>query len=575
MNFLEFARLGMIKRPNQVHQAHDQTDPAASEGRTAAPEGAPPQERPVPDVAARWSRWKSRHSDRLLSFRNDIETRCSTADLAPDLAQDIGSGRWFRGLATMLGLGLVAVSFWPDLTAVEAATSMPVDRPVREEFRSQMIMPLALGADSGRRMGATPVVKPLKTAPERPMLQLVVTLVQGDSFTRMLQRAGVGAGDASRVAELVGNAMPVSDIEPGTQFDITLGKRPGPDAPRPLDRVDFRARFDLGLAVERRSTALALERKPIEVDTTPLRIRGNVGSSLYRSARAAGAPLKAIEQYLKAIDEHVSLESDIGATDQFDIVMAYKRSARGERQAGDLLYAGLERGGKVRLQLMRWGDRGEFFEASGVGKQKSRYFQPVSGRMTSRYGLRRHPILGYRRMHSGVDYAARYGTPIVAVSDGTVTYSGRHGGHGKYVRIEHGNGLGSGYAHMSRIAVNRGVRVQAGQVIGYVGSTGLSTGPHLHFEVYRGSRKVNPQSVRFVSRPRIDGKELSRFRQRLKSLKAVPAGDALENMVPDTPAEAEPVREIDRIARRAVDAPAGTARPVQNVASGRSPHLRN
>ncbi len=456
----------------------------------------------------------------MTRLRDTIERRCHTIEIAPDLAQDIGSRRWFRGLGTMLGLGLVAISFWPDLTTVEAATAMPVDQPVRDEFRSHMIMPLALGADSGRRMGATPLVQPLRSAPERPSLQLVATLGQ---------------------------------IEPGTQFDIVLGKRPGPEQARPLDKLSFRARFDLDLAIERRGGGLTLERQPIAVDTTPLRIRGPVGSSLYRSARSAGAPLKAIEQYLRAIDEHVSLESDVGAGDQFDIVVAYKRSARGERQVGELLYAGLERGGKSQLQLVRWGKGngvgGQMFEASGLGRQTSRYFQPVSGRLSSGFGLRRHPILGYTRMHGGVDYAAAFGTPIVAVSDGIVSYAGWHGGHGKFVRIEHAGGLGSGYAHMSDFAVSRGTRVRAGQVIGYVGSTGLSTGPHLHFEVYRGGAKINPLSVRFVAQPQVSGEELAKFRARLKSLREVPVGKALENIAPGRTTNLVSLsREIDRIA---------------------------
>lgn len=512
---------------------------------------------------------------RLAKLKHNIETRCHAADLAPDLAQDIGSGRWFRGVGTMLGLGIAAVSFWPDLTAVEAATTIHADQPVRDEFRSQMIMPLALGSDSGRHMGATALVQPLRSAPERPTLQLVSTLGQGDSFARMLQRAGVGASDAARVVQLVGNTMPTGDIAPGTQFDITLGKRAQPDVPRPLDALAFRARFDLDLAVTREAGALTLERKAIAVDSTPLRIRGTVGSSLYRSARSAGAPLKAVQQYLKAIDEHVSLESGLDPRDEFDIVIAYKRSAKGERETGELLYAGLEQGGKPRLQLMRWGSEGQFFEASGFGRQTSRYFQPVAGRMSSGYGPRRHPILGYRRMHAGVDFAAGYGTPIVAVSDGIVSYSGRHGGHGNYVRINHGGNLGSGYAHMSRIAVESGTRVQAGQVIGYVGSTGLSTGPHLHFEVYRGGRTVDPRSVQFISRPQISGEQLAQFRQRLQSLKAVPVGAALADMSRSRPKVETPSREIDRIAVRQSVQPVPKAAGARKLASREETSIRN
>lgn len=480
-------------------------------------------------------------------LRHKVESRCNNVDLAPDLAQDIGSARWFRGLATMLGLTVAAVSFWPDFTAVEAATAMPVDPEARDEFRSQMIMPLAFGGDSGRHMGATTAVLPLKSAPERPQIELVATLGPGDSFSRMMQRAGVGRTDAVKVADLIAAVMPLDDVESGTQFDIVLGKRAAVGEPRPLDRLGFRARFDLDLAIARHGGNLSLERHPITVDSTPLRITGSVGNSLYRSARDAGAPLQAIKEYLRTIDEHLNIKRDIASGDEFDIIIAYKRSAKGERQAGKLLYAGLARAGKPRLQLMRWGDEGRFFEASGVGKRRTTNFRPVAGRMTSRYGMRRHPILGYKRMHSGVDYGARHGTPIYAVSDGVVTYAGRHGGHGKYVRLKHSDGLSTGYAHMSRIAVSSGTRVRAGQVIGYVGSTGLSTGPHLHFEVYRGKRTINPLSVQFVSRAQLSGKELADFKKRLAALKAVPPGAALANIAPDEPVNVKPEREIDKL----------------------------
>lgn len=469
----------------------------------------------------------------LSSWRLRIEARCETLDLAPDLAESIGSRRWFRGLGTMIGLCVAAISFWPDFAAVEAATAMRIDDSTRDEFRSQMIMPLALGGDSGRRMGATAAVVPLANVPERPKVSFAATLGQGDSFGRMLQRAGVGAGDAAQVSELVAGVVSLGEIGPGTQVDMTLGRRSAPDSPRPLDALKFRARFDLDLAIERRGGALVLEQRPIAIDATPLRITGTVGASLYRSARAAGAPMKAIQQYLQTIDQNVSL-GDIAPTDEFDIIVGYKRSARGESSVGQLLYAGLERGGRPRAQLMRWGREGQFFEASGLGKQvAATQFAPVAGRVTSYFGMRRHPILGYTRMHGGVDFGARWGSPIFAASSGVVSFAGRHGGHGNYVRLEHGGGLGTGYAHMSRIAVSPGTRVQAGQVIGYVGSTGLSTGPHLHFEAYRAGQKINPLSIRFAAQAAsVDKKELSSFKARLAELKAVAPGAALISLAP-------------------------------------------
>lgn len=489
------------------------------------------------------------HCAPLRALRQKLHTRLVALDLVHDLAEDIGSARWFRGLGTMLGLAGLALSFWPDFSALEAAPAMLASDVQKDEFRSLTLQPLALGGDVGRRMGATAAVSSLASAPERPTVQLVTTLVQGDSFGRMLQRVGVGAGDAARVAAMVSAAVPLDEIGPGTRFDITLGRRDPQGGPRPLERMDFRARFDLGLAVARQGNGLILARRPIAVDATPLRIRGTVGNSLYRSARAAGVPVKAIQQYLQAIDTHLSLDSDIGADDQFDIVIAFKRAASGESEAGEVLYAGLEHAGKPRAELLRWGKDGQFFEASGIGKPRSSIYMPVAGRMTSGFGLRRHPILGYTRMHAGVDFGAAWGAPIYAVSDGTVSYSGRHGGHGNYVRLEHGGGMGSGYAHMSRIAVSSGARVRAGQVIGYVGSSGLSTGPHLHYEVYQSGRTVNPMGMRFTVAAQIDGKELAAFKARLSQMKSVVPGAALARTAPKQAIAQLSSREIGRLSQ--------------------------
>jgi len=504
----------------------------------------------VNGIGERYDEWKlaaSRWFDRL--------------DLAPDLAEDIGSRRWFRGLGTMVALGALALAFWPDLTPLEARPAMPQDEDVTSELRSQMILPLALGADSGRRMGPTGQVIPLRNAPERPQIQMLVTLAPGDSFVSMLRRAGVSGEDIDRAAALVGQAVPLGEIAPGTQVDVLLGRRPAPGAARPLDSLAFRARFDLELELARPgvgesnpdgtpvvpSGPLALKRNVIRVDETPLRVRGLVGSSLYRSMRQAGVPASAVQEYLKALDSQVDMDREVQSSDEFDIILAYRRAATGERQAGQLLYAGIDRGGKPKTQLMRWGKDGRFYEASGVGEQRRGLLAPVPGAVTSGFGMRRHPILGYRRMHAGMDFKARYGTPIVAVSDGRVSSAGRAGGCGIAVRLEHGGGLSTRYCHMSRMAVSAGQQVRRGQVIGYVGSSGLSTGPHLHYEMYRGGRVINPASVAFVTRAELSGTELIDFRRQLIRLKEIEVGAALKDLEPLPSETEEPLREIEKV----------------------------
>ena len=137
-----------------------------------------------------------------------------------------------------------------------------------------------------------------------------------------------------------------------------------------------------------------------------------------------------------------------------------------------------------------------------------------------------HPILGYARMHRGIDMRASYGTPILAVADGSVARAGWAGGYGRQVRLNHASGLSTSYSHMSRIAVQPGAHVRQGQVIGYIGTSGLSTGPHLHFETYRNGATVNPRSVRFVGRAQLSGTALASFRSRLRSLLGTPLGGA-------------------------------------------------
>lgn len=421
-------------------------------------------------------------------------------------------------------LVLAAVAVWPGVTSVQAAPSTLSSDPVRDEYRSQMILPLALGADSGRRMGAGAAVRPLAAAPERAQVELTATLGGGDSLAAMLQRAGVGPRDAAAAAALIGQAVPARAIAPGTEVQVVLGRRPAPGAARSLAALSLRARFDLDLAVKRSGGGLVLERRALAVDDRPLRIRGLVGSSLYRSARAAGAPASAVQQYLRTLAEQGQLGEGLLPTDTYDFVVAYRRAASGEVDSGKLLFAGVERGGKPRAQLLRWGPDGQFLEASGVGQQREGLLAPVPGRITSHFGMRRHPILRYARMHSGLDFKAGYGTPILAVTDAVVQAAGRMGGCGNAVRLAHGGDVATRYCHLSQLAVAPGQAVRRGQVIGYVGSTGLSTGPHLHYEMYRGGRAIDPASVRFVTRAQLEGAELASFRQALATLKAITPG---------------------------------------------------
>ena len=454
---------------------------------------------------------------RLRDWAEDVE-------LVPDLGQRIGSRTWFRGLATCFGLCASALYLSPGFQPVPGAPGPTLSDAQYDEVRSQMITPLALGGDSGHRMGSTDAVQPLRETPERPQIELSAQVGSSDTLARALSRAGVSSADVAAVVGMAGADI-AGGVKPGTRLNIVLGRRASRDRPRPLDKLAFRARLDLDMTFERLGGVLSVQRVPIRVDNTPLRIQGVVGDSIYRSARAAGAPPKAVQAFLRVIAKQVDLGS-IAAGDRYDIVTEYRQAETGDVEVGELLYAGLKRARGKDIDMVKWTSNGrtEWYEASGVGERRGVLSAPVAGRMSSGYGQRRHPILGYTRMHAGVDFAARYGSPIYAVTDGVVSFAGRHGGHGNYVRIQHGGGLATGYAHMSRIAAASGQRVRRGQVIGYVGSTGLSTGPHLHYELYRNGATVNPLSVKFTTTSQLAGRELAAFRAKLAAYKGLAVG---------------------------------------------------
>ncbi|MGZ8281353.1 MAG: peptidoglycan DD-metalloendopeptidase family protein [Allosphingosinicella sp.] len=457
-----------------------------------------------------------------------IRSRARDLDLVVDLGQRIGSREWFRGLVTCAALCYGTWSLAPTMTPLPGVSPAPFADAQFEEARTLAIAPIAFGGDTGRRMAPTDAVEPLTASPERPIIDLRATLGRGDGIARMLERAGVARAEADHVATMIGEVLPITDIRAGTVVDVTLGRRPNRLVARPLDSMNFRARFDLRIELARVNGELVLTRVPIAVDETPLRIQGRVGASLYRSARAAGVPARIVESFIRALTTQISVPSGLNADDRFDFIIEHRSAATGETETGQLLFAGLDRDSGRDLQLMQWtsDDRTQWFEASGVGRESGSFLQPVPGRITSNYGLRMHPILRYSRMHRGLDFRAAHGTPILAAADGRIARAGWAGGYGRQVRIEHAGGLATSYSHMSRISVSPGTRVRRGQQIGTVGTTGLSTGPHLHYEMYRNGATINPRSVRFATRAQLSGGDLASFRSRLRRLLGTPVGAA-------------------------------------------------
>ena len=249
-----------------------------------------------------------------------------------------------------------------------------------------------------------------------------------------------------------------------------------------------------------------------------------------------GATDREVAALADAFAYDIDFQRDVRSGDDFELVFERYYDDEGNTvRTGEMLFISLEsrRGARAFYSFLAPGDtRPDWYDAEGKSARRFLMKTPINGaRLSSGFGMRRHPVLGYSRMHRGTDFAAPIGTPILAAGDGTIVRAGPFSSYGNYVRIRHANGYETAYAHMSRFArgMRAGVRVRQGQVIGYVGNTGRSTGPHLHYEVLRRGQQQNPMTLRVANGRNLSGRALELFnieRDRIDTLRQVRAQEA-------------------------------------------------
>tara|TARA_B100000029_G_scaffold92224_1_gene82155 strand:- start:702 stop:2030 length:1329 start_codon:yes stop_codon:yes gene_type:complete len=243
-----------------------------------------------------------------------------------------------------------------------------------------------------------------------------------------------------------------------------------------------------------------------------------IQTSLYEDGIKAKLPLAVLTDAIKLLSFDVDFQRDIQKNNIFEI--SYEILSNKNRN--DLAYGKIQ---YVKLSLQKNNLEYFFFKTKdgflnyfnrdGKNAQKSLMKTPIDGaRLSSSFGMRKHPISGYNKLHKGLDFAAPKGTPIFAAGNGVVEYVGRNGGYGKYIRIRHNGSYKTAYAHLNsyKKGLYKGLRVNQGDVIGYVGSTGVSTGPHLHYEVIYQGKQINPKKMNLPSRKILDGEELKNFK---------------------------------------------------------------
>ena len=252
-------------------------------------------------------------------------------------------------------------------------------------------------------------------------------------------------------------------------------------------------------------------------DTKVLRKRLKVKNSLSKTLKSARIPNSIVNQYLHQLSYSIDFQRDVKNGDTIELLYEANFTKNDAIVGNPVLLYGLVHLDNHKIELFRYkleNGKVDFFDANGKSIKKYLMRTPVKGaRLSSKFGVRKHPILGFNQMHRGVDFAAKRGTPIMAAGDGRITYAGRNGSFGRFVEIKHLNNFKTRYAHLYKYAkgIKKGRYVKQGDIIGYVGTSGRSTGPHLHYEVKHKNRTINPMKLKSESTLNINEENMPNF----------------------------------------------------------------
>ena len=360
-------------------------------------------------------------------------------------------------------------------------------------------------------------------------IQKVIEVRPGDTLFGVLVDAGLSQEEATNAVGAIADVFSPRSLKAGQEITLNMTTGAGtaePETPPQLVSLSLEPSVERDVTVTRDAQgALIAEAVEKPLTETRARVAGIINYSLYDAAMKSGLPSSVIADIIKAYSYDIDFQRDIQEGDSFEIVYERLENEDGElARTGQMLYAMLNTGGVAHpiYWFERDGD-GEFFTPKGEAVRKSLLATPIDGaRITSGFGARKHPILGYTKMHKGMDFGAPNGTPIYAAGNGTIAEIGKKGAYGNYIRIKHNGTYQTAYAHASKFAkgLRKGDKVKQGEVIAYVGTTGRSTGPHLHFEVLENGTQVNPKKIKSTGGDKLAGKDLKAFKAAVAAIDA-------------------------------------------------------
>ncbi len=491
-------------------------------------------------------------------------------------------GRWAL-VSTSLSLLVAGSVTWMAMGTLPVSGPL-VGGPSRTPVAYELFMKLVRAGGADQFAAFMPAKNPAPTGDEdqanaNPGEETrTITLDRGDTLAGAMEDQGISAADANAVVAAMGKDFNPHALKAGMAIDLTYSVAPPSDAagePKPKTTVVMVNRKPVTVPVAEDSDAgampatsqaisrlLSLHFSPaIDQDVTITRTTeggftadmvkkqlevhrhragATIDSSLYLAGMQAGIPADIVVEMIRMFSYKVDFQRDLHPGDSFEVYYDYYYTPEGQpAKTGNIAYARMRLAGKD-VTLYRYqpdpDQPADYFDAKGQSAKGMLMKTPVDGaRISSGFGARLHPILGYTRMHKGVDFAVPTGTPVMAAGAGEISFMGWANGYGNFVVINHSNGYATAYGHLSRFApgMRRGGRVRQGQVFAFSGMTGLATGPHLHYEIRVNNSQVNPLTVRIAEGRLLGGRELREFLdQRLKT-DATIAALPLETKVAD------------------------------------------
>jgi murein DD-endopeptidase MepM/ murein hydrolase activator NlpD len=392
------------------------------------------------------------------------------------------------------------------------------------------------------------------------------TLERGDSLPNLLMETGASPQDTIAAVRALARTYDLRNLRAGQSFELTFAP---PPPPKPVAEIIYTPPNAAAAALDTTQTEtgagrlLSITFSPtVEHDVTVSRATdggfigqdefkkleahfhragARIDSSLYLAAMQAGIPARVVVQMIHMFSYEVDFQRDIRPGDSFEVYYDYYYTPNGQpAKEGAIAYAAMHFAERT-VELYRYQPRGEdtadFFNSSGQSAKSMLMKTPVDGaRISSGFGMRFHPVLGYTRMHKGIDFAVPSGTPVMAAGAGTIQTERWESGFGNFVLLNHGNGYATAYGHLSRFAagVHRGSHVRQGQVIAYSGATGIATGPHLHYEIRINGVQVNPATVKVARGRMLFGNDLRDFQIARLHIDSQIAALPLEGKIADT-----------------------------------------